>query len=90
MIQTNTRKIQLFCYWDIGVLVIVSYFVLRISNFLTEKAEFSVKHYLPSKHNGKDPYSPTIGGKIVEMTLLNNSHEERQGRKTDQCGRCKS
>jgi len=44
MIQTNTLKIQFFCYWDIGVLVIVSYFVLRISNFLTEKTEFSVRH----------------------------------------------
>ena len=46
MNQTNTLKIQFLCHFGIGVLVIVSYFVLRISNFLTEKTEFSVKHEL--------------------------------------------
>jgi len=40
MIQTKTLKIRCFCHWDIGVLVIVSYFVLRVSNFLTEKQGF--------------------------------------------------
>ena len=39
-------KIRSFCHWDIAILVIVSYFVLRISIFLTEKTEFSIKHYL--------------------------------------------
>ncbi len=48
MTQAKTLKIQSFCHWNIGVLVIVSYFVLRISNFLTEKTGFSVKHYLRS------------------------------------------
>jgi len=46
MNQTNTLKIRFFCHFDIGVLVIVSDFVLRISNFLAEKTEFSVRHYL--------------------------------------------
>jgi len=45
MTQTKTLKIRRFCHWDIGILVIVSYFVLRISNF-DRKTEFSVKHYL--------------------------------------------
>ena len=44
MTQTKTLKTPSFCHWDIGILVIVSYFVLRISNFLTEKTGFSVKH----------------------------------------------
>lgn len=44
MAQTKTLKTQSFFHWNISVLVIVSYFVLRISNFLTEKIEFSVKH----------------------------------------------
>ena len=48
MNQTNTLTIWFFCHLDIGVLVIVSDFVLRISNFLTEKTEFSVKHELPT------------------------------------------
>jgi len=46
MTQTKTMKIRCFCHWDIAVLFIVSYFVLRISNFLTEKTGFSVKHYI--------------------------------------------
>ena len=29
---------------DAGDLIIVSYFVFQISNFMTEKTEFSVKH----------------------------------------------
>ena len=36
---------MIFCHWDIGVFVIVSYFVLRISNFLTKKTGFSFGHY---------------------------------------------
>jgi len=44
MTQTKRLKIRSFCHWDIGILIIVSYFVLRISNFLTEKTGFSVKH----------------------------------------------
>ena len=33
MTKTNTFKIQCFCHWSICIFVIVSYFVLRISNF---------------------------------------------------------
>jgi len=43
-------------------------------------------HGLPGKYNSENPYCPAIGGKIVEMTLLNDSHKECQGHETDQCG----
>jgi len=33
MTQTKTLQIRYFCHWGISILVIVSYFVLRISNF---------------------------------------------------------
>ena len=47
MTQNKTLTIRSFCHWDIGILVIVfpQGGILRISNFLTEKTEFSVKHY---------------------------------------------
>jgi len=40
MTQTNTLEIRYFCHWDISILVIVSYFVLRISNFWPKKRGF--------------------------------------------------
>ena len=33
MTQNNTLTIRSFCHWDIGILVIVSYFVFRASDF---------------------------------------------------------
>jgi len=37
--KLNTPKSKYFCHWDILIFVIVSYFLLRISNFLIEEKQ---------------------------------------------------
>jgi hypothetical protein len=46
MNKRNLLKFHCFGHWNISVLVIVSDFEIRISNFFTEKPGFSFRHYL--------------------------------------------
>jgi hypothetical protein len=46
MNKRNLLKFHCFGHWNISVLVIVSDFEIRISNFFTEKPGFPLKHYV--------------------------------------------